>query len=40
MDMAVSGVIALAFLGWFWWERVRGFEMEIGLVDELAITEA
>jgi PAT family beta-lactamase induction signal transducer AmpG len=34
IDMAVSGVVALAFLGWFWWERVRGFETEIGLAEE------
>jgi len=33
MDMAVSGVVALAFLGWFWWERVQGLEMEIGMVE-------
>jgi MFS transporter, PAT family, beta-lactamase induction signal transducer AmpG len=38
MDMAVSGLAAVAFLGWFWWERMRGFEMQIGLVDELATT--
>ncbi len=36
MDMAVSGLAAVAFLGWFWWERLRGFEMQIGLVEELA----
>jgi MFS transporter, PAT family, beta-lactamase induction signal transducer AmpG len=36
MDMAVSGFAAVAFLGWFWWERLRGFEMQIGLVEELA----
>ncbi len=36
MDMVVSGVISLAFLGWFWWERVSGFQTEIGLVEELA----
>ena len=40
MDMAVSGVVALAFLGWFWWERVQGLEMEIGMVESLATTEA
>lgn len=34
MDMAVSGIVALAFLGWFWWERVSGFETEIGLVED------
>jgi hypothetical protein len=38
MDMAVSGVVSLAFLGWFWWERVSGFETEIGLVEELVMT--
>ena len=38
MDMAVSGFAAVAFLGWFWWERLRGFEMQIGLVEELAPT--
>ena len=38
MDMAVSGFAAVAFLGWFWWERMRGFEMQIGLVEELATT--
>jgi PAT family beta-lactamase induction signal transducer AmpG len=38
MDMAVSGFAAVAFLGWFWWERVRGIEMQIGLVEELATT--
>jgi PAT family beta-lactamase induction signal transducer AmpG len=36
MDMAVSGVASLLFLSWFWWERVKGLEMEIGLADELA----
>jgi MFS transporter, PAT family, beta-lactamase induction signal transducer AmpG len=40
IDMAVSGVIALAFLGWFWWERASGFEMQIGLAEDLATTEA
>jgi MFS transporter, PAT family, beta-lactamase induction signal transducer AmpG len=35
IDMVVSGAIALAFLAWFWWERVSGFEIQIGLVDEL-----
>jgi len=35
MDMVVSGVVAVAFLGWFWWERVSGFEVEIGLGEEL-----
>jgi hypothetical protein len=33
MDMAVSGVVALVFLGWFWWERVTGVQTEIGLVE-------
>jgi MFS transporter, PAT family, beta-lactamase induction signal transducer AmpG len=36
IDMAVSGVAAVAFLGWFWWERVKGLETEIGLVEEFA----
>jgi hypothetical protein len=36
MDMAVSGAVALAFLAWFWWERVSGFQTEIGLVEDLA----
>jgi MFS transporter, PAT family, beta-lactamase induction signal transducer AmpG len=36
MDMAVSGVGSLAFLAWFWWERTKGLETELGLVDELA----
>ena len=36
MDMAVSGVASLAFLAWFWWERSRGLETELGLVEELA----
>jgi PAT family beta-lactamase induction signal transducer AmpG len=36
MDMAVSGVASLAFLAWFCWERVSGFNTELGLVDELA----
>jgi MFS transporter, PAT family, beta-lactamase induction signal transducer AmpG len=40
MDMAVSGVASLAFLAWFWWERTRGLETELGLVDELAGGEA
>jgi MFS transporter, PAT family, beta-lactamase induction signal transducer AmpG len=35
MDMAVSGVVSLAFLAWFWWERARGLETELGLVDEV-----
>lgn len=35
IDMVFSGVVALAFLGWFWWERVSGFEVEIGLAEEL-----
>jgi PAT family beta-lactamase induction signal transducer AmpG len=35
MDMAVSGVVSLAFLAWFCWERVSGFKTELGLVDEL-----
>jgi len=33
IDMVVSGVASLAFLAWFWWERARGFETELGLVD-------
>src|SRR5271170_1105224 len=36
MDMVISGVVSLVFLGWFWWERVSGFEVEIGLAEELA----
>src|ERR1700678_3453664 len=36
IDMVVSGIASLAFLGWFWWERARGFKTELGLVDELA----
>jgi PAT family beta-lactamase induction signal transducer AmpG len=36
MDMAVSGVASLAFLAWFWWERARGLETQLGLVDEMA----
>jgi PAT family beta-lactamase induction signal transducer AmpG len=36
IDMVVSGTVALAFLAWFWWERVRGFEIKLGLVEELA----
>jgi hypothetical protein len=36
MDMAVSGVASLAFLAWFWWERLSGLETELGLVDEPA----
>ena len=36
MDMAVSGVASLAFLAWFWWERLSGLETELGLVDEQA----
>jgi MFS transporter, PAT family, beta-lactamase induction signal transducer AmpG len=36
IDMAVSGFAAVAFLGWFWWERLQGFEIQIGLVEELA----
>lgn len=35
IDMVVSGFAAIAFLGWFWWERIRGIETEIGLVEEL-----
>ncbi len=35
-DMAVSGIAAVAFLAWFWWERLSGFKTEIGLVEELA----
>ena len=23
IDMAVSGIASLAFLAWFWWERVQ-----------------
>ena len=29
IDMAFSGAVALAFLAWFWWERVSGFEIQI-----------
>jgi MFS transporter, PAT family, beta-lactamase induction signal transducer AmpG len=36
MDMAVSGVASLGFLAWFYWERVSGFKMDLGLVDESA----
>jgi MFS transporter, PAT family, beta-lactamase induction signal transducer AmpG len=36
MDLAVSGVASLAFLAWFWWERTRGLQTELGLVEELA----
>jgi PAT family beta-lactamase induction signal transducer AmpG len=36
IDMAVSAVVAVVFLAWFWWERVSGFETQIGLVDEFA----
>jgi PAT family beta-lactamase induction signal transducer AmpG len=36
IDMVVSTVVAFAFLAWFWWERVSGFETQIGLVEELA----
>jgi PAT family beta-lactamase induction signal transducer AmpG len=39
IDMAVSGAVALAFLAWFWWERVSGFEIRIGLAEELPATE-
>lgn len=34
MDMVVSGSVSLAFLAWFWWERVRGFTIQIGLPEE------
>jgi PAT family beta-lactamase induction signal transducer AmpG len=36
IDLVVSGVASLAFLAWFWWERVNGFETELGLLDDLA----
>lgn len=39
IDMAVSGVVALVFLAWFWWERVKGFEIQIGLVEEVPAAE-
>jgi len=38
IDMVLSGAVALAFLAWFWWERVSGFEIEIGL-EELPAAE-
>jgi len=39
IDMVLSGAVALAFLAWFWWERVSGFEIRIGLAEELPATE-
>ena len=36
IDLVVSGVASLAFLAWFWWERVNGLETELGLQDDLA----
>jgi hypothetical protein len=36
IDLVVSGVASLAFLAWFWWERVNGLETELGLLDDLA----
>jgi len=39
IDMAVSGAVSLAFLAWFWWERVSGFEIQIGLAEELPAAE-
>jgi hypothetical protein len=37
--MALSGAVALAFLAWFWWERLSGFEIQIGLAEELPAAE-
>jgi PAT family beta-lactamase induction signal transducer AmpG len=34
IDMVFSATAAIAFLVWFWWERVKGFEVEIGLPEE------
>lgn len=39
IDMAISGAVALAFLAWFWWERLSGFEIQIGLAEELPAAE-
>jgi MFS transporter, PAT family, beta-lactamase induction signal transducer AmpG len=39
IDMALSGAVALAFLAWFWWERLSGFEIQIGLAEELPAAE-
>jgi PAT family beta-lactamase induction signal transducer AmpG len=39
IDMVVSGAAALAFLAWFWWEKVSGFEIQIGLAEELPAAE-
>ena len=37
IDMVVSGASAIAFMGWFWWERRQGIKAELGLsgVSEL-----
>ncbi len=34
IDMIVSGLWAIAFLLWFWWERRKGIVLELGLVPE------
>jgi PAT family beta-lactamase induction signal transducer AmpG len=36
IDMAVSGLTAMGFLIWFWWQRNRGVEVELGLAVEEA----
>ncbi len=33
IDMVVSGVSTIAFIGWFWWERRWGIEVDLGLVS-------
>jgi len=34
IDMSVSIVTAVGFLGWFWWERKRGVKVVLGLTAE------
>lgn len=34
IDMAVSCTAAICFLVWFWWQRVRGVDVELGLAME------
>jgi PAT family beta-lactamase induction signal transducer AmpG len=40
INMVVSGLVGIAFLFWFWWERVRGYEINIGLAEEPVVASA